>query len=134
MKIAVLIASALLFMSCSHHQSKILAKRGVKPDERPYEVKQEGYGVSQKVKTAFLQGYAIEGMSQTLVRFLWGPPDLEKKNGMVWEYYTQTGELITRVIFKTSDKKILGLTPVVVSDFEGDRWGGSPPPKAESSF
>ncbi|MGL1936670.1 MAG: hypothetical protein OCD01_16700 [Fibrobacterales bacterium] len=128
MKLAILISGIFLFLGCSSHKSPILAKRGVAPDERPYEVKQEGYGVDQKIKNAFLKGYAVEGMTQVLVRFLWGPPDIEKKNGHVWEYYTKKGKLVTRIIFKASEKKILGQVPLVVASFEGDPWGGSPPP------
>ncbi len=134
MKLAVLFTGLMLFINCSHHNSNILAQRGVKPDERPYEVKQEGYGVDQKIKNAFLQGYAVEGMSQTLVRFLWGPPDVEKKNGHIWEFYTKTGNLITRIKFKPSDKKVLGHAPLVISDFEGDRWGGSKAPSNKGSL
>ena len=124
--------SLLILIGCAGHNSNVLVNRGVPPEERPYEVNQEGYGVPKKVKRSFLAGYIIEGMNQTLVRFLWGPPDRSNEDNSIWEYTTSGGKLITRLHFVKSDKPILDHYPLVIETIDGDRWGGSPPPSKKS--
>ena len=125
-----LVALPLLgsLVSCSKHNSPVLVERGVEPYEREYHVKQEGYGLSSQVKKTFMEGYVVEGMTQEMVRLLWGPPDREFNEGKTWEYVTNEGEIITKVLFD-GEKVILNIPHKIVTDIQGDRFGGNPPKK-----
>ena len=113
-------------LSCSKHTSPILVERGVEPYERDYHVKQEGYGLSSQIKKTFMQGYVVQGMTQEMVNLLWGPPDREFDEGKKWEYVTEEGKIITTVLFEGA-QIILNQTHKVVTDIQGDRYGGNPP-------
>jgi len=124
----VLLSTALLFGCSSKNVSPILIERGVQQYEREYLVTQEGFGIDNRLKKIFVQGYLEEGMTQEMVNMLWGPPDREFEEGLTWEYCTRDGSLITRVKFKKSDLPRLGNFEMVVTSIEGDQYGGSLPP------
>jgi hypothetical protein len=130
--LAILAAGALI--SCANkQQSPILIERGIPADERNYDVVQEGFGIDAKLKKIFLSGYIAEGMNKNLVNLLWGPPDKESSDGLIWEYIDyKTGEVITRLKWEEVDPaKHRGADWTNASkliEIEGDPYGGSPPP------
>jgi len=125
-KLTLALMAGLALMGCSNrHVSPILVERGVEVYEREYLVTQEGFGIDNRLKKIFVQGYIEEGMSQEMVNMLWGPPDRELGEGITWEYVTREGNLITRVKFKRSDVPRLGVYEMTVIAIEGDRYGGS---------
>jgi hypothetical protein len=106
----------------------VLAERGVAPVEREFHAKQEGYGIDRKILKTFQKGYIEEGMTQRMVSLLWGPANREFKNGEVWEYTDQAGNVITTVHFDDT-KKLIGEVHRLVTQIKGDRYGGTPAPK-----
>lgn len=128
-KLSLLVISSLAMFACSgRHYSPILVQRGVQEYEREYLVTQEGFGIDNRLKKIFVQGYLEEGMTQEMVNMLWGPPDREFEDGILWEYVTREGNLISRVKFKQNETPRLGVTELVIETIEGDRYGGSLPP------
>lgn len=126
MKLILVATAALTIFACSgRHTSPILVQRGVQEYEREYLVTQEGFGIDNRLKKIFVQGYLEEGMTQEMVNMLWGPPDREFDEGKTWEYVTREGNLISRVKFKPSTVSRLGITELVIETIEGDRYGGS---------
>jgi hypothetical protein len=124
----IFLASLSLFACAGRHSSPILIQRGVQQFEREYLVTQEGYGIDNRLKAIFVQGYLEEGMTQEMVNMLWGPPDRTLDDELTWEYVNRDEALISRVKFKESEKARLGEKELVVSVIEGDRYGGSLPP------
>jgi len=130
--------SGLLLMACaSRYDSPVLVERGsTKQDEfeADWLATKEGFGIDSRLKKIFIQGYVEEGMNQDMVNLLWGPPDREFDDGRVWEYLDhKSGKLITRLKWKESETKRLGMNELVLVTIEGDRYGGSPPPKSEAT-
>ena len=74
-------------------------------------------------------------MTTDMVNLLWGPPDIEKSDGLIWEYYTREEKLITRLFWKYPEQaRLKGYEAEKVLDkIEGDRYGGSPPPTSSRS-
>jgi hypothetical protein len=129
------ILAVLALSACvsSKHRSSILVERGVKEYERDYFATKESFGIENRLKRIFVQGYIEEGMNQEMVNLLWGPPDRETEDGRMWEYYdAKTGDLITRLKWAPAETKRLGVTELVLVQVEGDRYGGSPPPEEQS--
>lgn len=127
--VLALLATTLILGACSgRHSSHILVERGVPEFEREYLVTKEGFGIDNRLKKIFVQGYIEEGMTQEMVAMLWGPGDRMLDDGKVWEYVTREGNLITRVKFELNETPRLGVRELVVSSIEGDRYGGSLPP------
>jgi hypothetical protein len=126
--------SFCLLVSCASKQrSSILIERGIPKDERDYDVVQEGFGIDPRLKKIFLSGHIAEGMNKNLVNLLWGPPDKESSDGLIWEYIDyKTGEVITRLRWEEVDaQKHRGVDWTNASklvEIEGDPHGGSPPP------
>jgi len=133
-KIILTVLAASVLISCAKHQSPILIERsGIKEDERPYHVEEEGYGIETQLKKSFLAGHVALGMNKNLVSLLWGTPDRELDNGLTWEYLnSKTGELITRLRWEEMDPtKYSGVDWTNASKLikiEGHPYGGSPPP------
>lgn len=133
-KIAVisLIASVLLLGSCaSRYKSSILPERGVKGYEREYFLTKESYGIEQEYKDKFVQGEVAEGMTEEMVRLLWGPPDRvfdgegEEGNENIWEYVTREGHIISTITFGKSMVRSRAIGPErLVTEIGGDRRGG----------
>lgn len=131
--------SALAISACnSRYSSSVLVERGVEQYEREYFATKESMGIEKRLKDIFLQGYIEEGMTQEMVNLLWGPPDREREDGHVWEYLTREGNLITCLKWKKPEAvRMKGYEDELVLDkIEGDRYGGSEPPKAslESAY
>ena len=131
-KLIVLGLAALSLSACnSRHSSPVLVERGVEQYEREYFATKESMGIEKRLKDIFLQGYIEEGMTQEMVNLLWGPPDREMQDGYVWEYLTREGNLITRLKWKDPEQaRLKGYEhELVLEKIEGDRYGGSQPPK-----
>ena len=131
-KLIVLGLAALSLSACnSRHSSPVLVERGVEQYEREYFATKESMGIEKRLKDIFLQGYIEEGMTQEMVNLLWGPPDREMQDGYVWEYLTTDGNLITRLKWKETEiVRLKGYEhELVLEKIEGDRYGGSQPPK-----
>lgn len=131
--------SALAISACnSRYSSSVLVERGVEQYEREYFATKESMGIEKRLKDIFLQGYIEEGMTQEMVNLLWGPPDREREDGHIWEYLTRDGNLITRLKWKKPEAvRMKGYEDELILDkIEGDRYGGSEPPKAslESAY
>lgn len=131
--------SVLAFSACnSRYSSSVLVERGVEQYEREYFATKESMGIEKRLKDIFLQGYIEEGMTQEMVNLLWGPPDREMEEGYIWEYLTREGNLITRLRWKKPENaRMKGYEEELVLDkIEGDRYGGSNPPKSslESAY
>jgi len=127
------LAVGMLISCANRQQSPILIERGIPKDERDYDVVQEGFGIDPNLKKLFLAGYISEGMNKNLVNLLWGPPDRELDEGLVWEYIDyKTGDVITRLKWEEMDPtKYKGADWTNASklvEIEGDPYGGSPPP------
>lgn len=136
--LCLLALGALLFWSCaSRYSSPILIERGEgrKEWEREYFVVKESMGIDKRLKDVFKQGYIEEGMTTDMVNLLWGPPDHETADGMVWEYFTREGKLITRLFWKYPEQaRLKGYEGEKILDkIEGDRYGGSPAPSSSRS-
>ena len=131
-KLIVLGLAALSLSACnSRHSSPVLVERDVEQYEREYFATKESMGIEKRLKDIFLQGYIEEGMTQEMVNLLWGPPDREMQDGYVWEYLTTDGNLITRLKWKEPEiVRLKGYEhELVLEKIEGDRYGGSQPPK-----
>ena len=132
-KLALLAATAVLAACAGKNQSPLLPERGVKGYEREYFLKQESYGIDQELKQKFASGEISEGMTQEMVRLLWGPPDrefddLEGKEGqIVWEFVTREGNIISSVTFGKEMVRSRAIGPEkIVTEISGDRRGGWP--------
>lgn len=138
-KILMIALAALSLSACnSRYSSPVLVERGVERYEREYFATKESMGIEKRLKDIFLQGYIEEGMTQEMVNLLWGPPDREFQDSYVWEYLTRDGKLITRLRWKKPEVvRLKGYEEELIIDkIEGDRYGGSEPPKAslESAY
>lgn len=134
-KILAILFAVLALSACnSRYSSSVLVERGVERYEREYFATKESMGIDKRLKDIFLQGYIEEGMTQEMVNLLWGPPDREFQDGYVWEYLTREGNLITRLKWKKPEiVRLKGYEEELVLDkIEGDRYGGSEPPKAST--
>ena len=131
-KLIVLGLAALSLSACnSRHSSPVLVERGVEQYEREYFATKESMGIEKRLKDIILQGYIEEGMTQEIVNLLSSPPDCERQDGYVWEYLTTDGNLITRLKWKEPEiVRLKGYEhELVLEKIEGDRYGGSQPPK-----
>jgi hypothetical protein len=104
-----------LLLGCAGGYTPPLTQRGVPADERRDYVIQNGYGIPEPVKQAFLDGYVVEGMSKEMVYHLFGAPDRAANRDSQWEYVNRKGQLITGVHFK-NDK---------IERVDGDPSGGA---------
>ena len=132
------IGLAILALSAcnSRYSSSVLVERGVEQYEREYFATKESMGIDKRLKDIFLQGYIEEGMTQEMVNLLWGPPDREMQDGHIWEYLTRDRQLITRLKWKTPEAvRMKGYeNELVLEKIEGDRYGGSEPPKKSQEY
>ncbi len=126
-RLGLIIVVFALWGCASKAYNPVLIERGVEPFEREFHITQEGYGIPKSIKKTFMQGYIEEGMTQEMVRLLWGPPNRDFDDNKVWEYVDRQGNVITTVKFYDT-KNILGRDYPLVTEISGDRYGGSPPP------
>lgn len=112
-----------LLLGCAPTYMPPLTSRGIPAEERRDFIIQNGFGIPEPVKQAFLDGYLVEGMPKELVFHLFGAPDRASDKDALWEYVNRKGQLITSVRYK--DDKI--------EHIDGDPSGGAnktaaPPP------
>jgi len=101
--------------SCGTTYSPPLTARGIPAEERRDYIIQNGFGLPEHIKTAFLDGYVVEGMTREMVFNLFGTADRAGDKDLRWEYVNRKGALVTGIDFK-GDK---------VSKIDGDPSGGS---------
>jgi hypothetical protein len=100
---------ALLAWGCASSYSRPLVSRGLPADERKDYVIQNGFGIPENIKQAFLDGYVEVGMARELVFQLYGAPDRTTGGDANWEYVNTKGNLITGVSFKNDKvEKVYG--------------------------
>ncbi|MDQ3000610.1 MAG: hypothetical protein M3Y08_05040 [Fibrobacterota bacterium] len=104
-----------VLLACAPAYTRPLASRGLPAEERKDYIIQNGYGISENIKQAFLEGFVEVDMAKELVFQLYGTPDRTTGGDVNWEYVNNKGSLITGVTFK-ADK---------VEKVYGDPKGGS---------
>ncbi len=115
-----LATSLFLAMGCASNYTRPLVSRGLPAEERKDYVIQNGYGIPENIKDAFLEGYPVEGMAREMVFQLFGAPDRTTNGDTSWEYVNNKGTLITGISF-ANDK---------VEKIYGDPKGGAAPAPA----
>jgi hypothetical protein len=100
---------ALLALGCASSYNRPLVSRGLPADERKDYVIQNGFGIPENIKQAFLDGFVEVGMARELVFQLYGAPDRTTGGDANWEYVNNKGNLITGVSFKNDKvEKVYG--------------------------
>jgi len=102
--IAALVALA---MGCASSYNRPLVSRGLPADERKDYVIQNGFGIPENIKQAFLEGYVEVGMGRELVFQLYGAPDRTTGGDANWEY------VLDRAIMTTAMNPGLGGGPLL---------------------
>jgi hypothetical protein len=116
----VLAAAVSILAACASSYTRPLVSRGLPAEERKDYIIQNGFGIPENIKQAFLDGYVEVGMAREMVFQLYGAPDRTTGGDTNWEYVNNKGNLITGITFK-GDK---------VEKVYGDPRGGSPPGNA----
>lgn len=111
------LAGLLFLVACAAQYTKPLVTRGLSAEERKDYIIQNGFGLSEQVKQAFLDGFVEVGMPREMVFQLYGAPDRTSEGDANWEYVNRRGNLVTGVSFK-NDK---------VEKVYGDPKGGLQP-------
>jgi hypothetical protein len=103
-------ASFLLVIGCAaSNYTRPLVSRGLPAEERKDYIIQNGFGIPEPIKQAFLDGYPVEGMAREMVFQLYGNPDRTTGGETTWEYVNNKGSLITGITFKNEKvEKIYG--------------------------
>ena len=109
-------ASGVSLTGCASNYTRPLVSRGLPAEERKDYIIQNGFGIPETIKQAFLDGYVEVGMTREMVFQLYGAPDRTTGGDTNWEYVNSKGNLITGITFK-GDK---------VEKVYGDPRGGSP--------
>ncbi len=113
---ATLAAGCLaLLAACASPYTRPLVSRGLPAEERKDYIIQNGFGIPENIKQAFLEGFVEVGMAREMVFQLYGAPDRTTGGDTNWEYVNNKGNLITGITFK-ADK---------VEKVYGDPKGGS---------
>lgn len=100
---------AVIAWGCASSYSRPLVSRGLPADERKDYVIQNGFGIPENIKQAFLDGYVEVGMGRELVFQLYGAPDRTTGGDTNWEYVNNKGNLITGITFKNDKvEKVYG--------------------------
>ena len=108
-KVIMASLAALLAWGCSSSYSRPLVSRGLPADERKDYVIQNGFGIPEDIKQAFLDGFVEVGMGRELVFQLYGAPDRTTGGDTNWEYVNNKGNLITGITFKNDKvEKVYG--------------------------
>ncbi len=107
---AFLLAGCLILLAaCASHYTRPLVSRGLPAEERKDYIIQNGFGIPENVKQAFLDGFVEVGMARELVFQLYGAPDRTTGGDTNWEYVNNKGTLITGVTFKADKiEKVYG--------------------------
>ncbi len=115
--LALAMAVSLALLACASGYTRPLVSRGLPAEERKDYIIQNGFGIPENIKQAFLDGYVEVGMTREMVFQLYGAPDRTTGGDTNWEYVNNKGNIITGITFK-GDK---------VEKVYGDPRGGSPP-------
>lgn len=110
------LALGLMLAACASTYTRPLVSRGLPAEERKDYIIQNGFGIPENIKQAFLDGFVEVGMTREMVFQLYGAPDRTTGGDTNWEYVNNKGNLITGITFK-GDK---------VEKVYGDPRGGSP--------
>ena len=106
---ALFAAAALFITGCASNYNRPLVARGLPADERKDYIIQNGFGIPENIKEAFLSGYVEVGMARELVFQLYGAPDRTSGGDTNWEYVNPKGNLITGITFKNDKvEKVYG--------------------------
>jgi hypothetical protein len=122
-RLLLVAAAGLALAACASNYTRPLVSRGLPAEERKDYIIQNGFGIPENIKQAFLDGYVEVGMSREMVFQLYGAPDRTTGGDTNWEYVNSKGNLITGITFK-GDK---------VEKVYGDPRGGSPPSASQAS-
>jgi hypothetical protein len=105
----VVVTGLVFIMGCASSYTRPLVSRGLPAEERKDYVIQNGYGIPENIKQAFLDGFPEVGMARELVFQLYGNPDRTTGGDTNWEYVNNKGNLITGITFKNDKiEKIYG--------------------------
>jgi hypothetical protein len=115
----VVILAGLL--ACAQPYNRPLVSRGLSAEERKDYIIQNGFGIPEPVKQAFLDGFVEVGMPREMVFQLYGAPNRTSEADANWEYVNRRGNLVTGISFK-NDK---------VEKVYGDPKGGLNDPEAQ---
>jgi outer membrane protein assembly factor BamE (lipoprotein component of BamABCDE complex) len=118
--LACLVLGILGLVSCATSYNKPLVTRGLSAVERKDYIIQNGFGIPEPVKQAFLDGYVEVGMARDMVFQLYGAPNRGANGEDTWEYVNNRGTVVTGINFK-NDK---------VEKVYGDPKGGLEAPQA----
>lgn len=114
-KMGLALGMAVLFvMGCASNYTRPLVTRGLPEEERKDYVIQNGFGMPENIKQAFLEGYPEVGMARELIYQMYGSPDRASEGDTHWEYVNNKGTVVTGFVFK-NDK---------VEKIDGDPKGG----------
>jgi hypothetical protein len=94
---AVVVSS---FTACASSYIRPLVFRGLPAEERKDYIIQNGFGIPENIKQAFLDGFVEVGMTREMVFQLYGAPDRTTGGDTNWEYVNSKGGLITGLTFK----------------------------------
>jgi hypothetical protein len=104
-----LAAACLALLACASNYTRPLTSRGLPAEERKDYIIQNGFGIPENIKQAFLDGYVEVGMAREMVFQLYGAPDRTTGGDTNWEYVNNKGNLITGITFKADKvEKVYG--------------------------
>lgn len=96
-------------LACAQPYNRPLVTRGLSAEERKDYIIQNGFGIPEPVKQAFLDGYVEVGMPREMVFQLYGAPNRTSEADANWEYVNRRGNLVTGVTFKNEKvEKVYG--------------------------
>jgi hypothetical protein len=96
-------------LACAKPYNKPLVSRGLSAEERKDYIIQNGFGLSEPVKQAFLEGLVEVAMPREMVFQLYGAPDRTSEADANWEYVNRRGNLVTGISFKNDKvEKVYG--------------------------
>ncbi|MDB6035955.1 MAG: hypothetical protein JWM16_6293 [Verrucomicrobiales bacterium] len=106
---ALLAAGVVALVACASGYTRPLVSRGLPAEERKDYIIQNGFGIPENVKQAFLEGFVEVGMAREMVFQLYGAPDRTTGGDTNWEYVNNKGNLITGITFKNDKvEKVYG--------------------------
>lgn len=96
-------------LACAQPYNRPLVTRGLSAEERKDYIIQNGFGIPEQVKQAFLDGYVEVAMPREMVFQLYGAPDRTSEADANWEYVNRRGNLVTGISFKNDKvEKVYG--------------------------
>jgi hypothetical protein len=107
--IAGLVAILVGLLACAQPYNRPLVSRGLSAEERKDYIIQNGFGIPEPVKQAFLDGFVEVGMPREMVFQLYGAPNRTSEADANWEYVNNRGNLVTGISFKNDKvEKVYG--------------------------